>query len=181
MSDKRNYGLSTAAKRFLCALLVALPLTLGGVGSVHAQGARGCSLIGSWFGYDEFGSMYWTATHTGQNSSKGTSNLEVPSFDATLGGFFPDAEKITIARGSWKRLDGYTFAGAAIAMAVDAVGQTEYVLKVNGKNTLSAGCNSMWLEVTLEIYLPNQNPFTEDSFFDPIPLPGHPGYRMTAD
>lgn len=168
-----------ATKRMLYGFFVALPLALAGSATVHAGGASGCSFIGSWFGYDS-GAMYWTSTASGQNSSKGTYNLEVPSFDATLGSTFPTATKVTIGRGVWKRLDGYSFAVSLIAMVVDADGKTVWIAKLNTVDTMSVNCDTMWVENTLEIYLPWQNPFAETSYFDPIPLDGHSGYRMSV-
>lgn len=175
----KTCALSPAAKRVVCSLLVALPLLLNGSSSVHADKATSCSFIGSWFGYAA-GMMSWMSTNSGQNSSYGVSILEIPSFDATLGGTFA-ADKMTNARGFWKRLDSNSFAITGIAMAIDVDGQTIWVAKLSAVDTLAADCNSMWVESSLEIYLPWQNPIEEESFFDPITAPGHAGYRISAD
>jgi hypothetical protein len=174
-------GCWAAAKKFLRICAFASLLTLGSMGPIHADQPKGCSFIGSWFGFNAEPAMYWTSTANGQNSSEGTYILEVVGFEATLGGAFPTADRVTIGKGFWKRLDGYTFAGSLLVMVVDAEGQTVWVGKLNAVDTLSADCNSMWIETSLEIYMPWQNPFAEDSYFDPITFPGHSGFRMTVD
>jgi hypothetical protein len=160
--------------------VLTLALFFAGVDTGHADKAKGCSFIGSWFGYDS-GSMYWTSTANGQNSSSGTYILEVPSFDATLDSIFPTADRVTLGKGVWKRLDGFTFAVSLIAMAVDADGQTVWIAKLDTIDTLSADCQTMWVENAFEIYMPWQNPFAEESYFPPVQLDGHAGYRMNVD
>lgn len=177
-----SFGHRSATATILIRIFfVGILSALLGLGPVNADQQKGCSFIGSWFGFDAEGAMYWTSTASGQNSSEGTYMLEVPSFEATLGSAFPEADTATIGKGIWKRLDGHTFAGTLISIIVDADGQTVWVAKINALDTLSADCNSMWVEVSLEIFMPWQNPYTEESYFLPVQLDGHPGYRVTFE
>ena len=51
------------------------------------NGQRGrCHLAGSWMGYDINGMAYFVATHSATTGESGTSMLESPTFDKTLGG-----------------------------------------------------------------------------------------------
>jgi hypothetical protein len=118
---------------------------------------------------------------SGQNSSEGAYRIQVPGFDVTLSGAFSTAEKYLGGTGIWKRTGDYTFSFAVMFVAVDSEGNSIWTGKLAGIDTLSADCDSMWIEAELEIFLPWQNPFADDSFFDPVILDPHAGYRMTLD
>jgi hypothetical protein len=153
-----------------------------GAATAFAEKPQGCKVLGSWMGYDNVGDANWISMVMGQSSSKGTYILEAPGFDATLGGLYQDAVMGGTLRGVWKRTGPNTFAVTLIGLAVDSGGNTLYISKLSATDTfLAEDCNSMWIEGTLELFLPNQNPFDEEPFIGPFPLDPHWGYRMSVD
>jgi len=157
-------------------LILAVPLT----GSAEEQSnAQGCSILGSWIGYNELGAA-WMSTAIGQRTSSGTYILEYPGFDATLNNTYPQAVRVPPARGTWERTGGNTIAFTVIAFGVDANGQTVYIGKISGRDTLSENCSRLNVSSTLEVFLPTQNPFQDAPLFAVPPVP-HYGYRMRVD
>jgi len=150
---------------------------------------NGCKLYGSWLGYSaSTGDAWWMSTVSGQNASAGTVVLEVPGFDITLPvgeppePTFPGAIESTDLRGTWKRIDGNTFAYTVLGIVVDENGTTQYISKLTGTETLIDGCNTMFLENTaLQIFLPQADPFEDTALIGPIPFPDHYGFRMKVD
>jgi hypothetical protein len=172
----------------LSLALIMLPLAANANGPGGPEEPKdGCKLLGSWYGYDtDTLNVWWLSTASGQSSSQGTVILEVPGFDATLPvddiPTFPDVVGMTALRGVWKRTSGNTFEYTVLGIAVDAAGQSHYVGKLTGTETLSEDCGTMFLQETyLQIYLPNMDPFSDNAIAGPIPFPDHYGYRMEVD
>ena len=141
---------------------------------------QSCKLNGSWIGYSDTGA-WWMASPTGQSSKNGTTVLDVPGFDFTLGGAFP-VVKSSQLRGVWVRTGGNRFAYTVIGFAVDSNGDAQYVSKLTGTETIMDGCDVMFLEhTTLQIYAPDSDPFTDAPILDPMYFPDHYGFRMHVD
>ncbi|MCP4932990.1 MAG: hypothetical protein GY927_02020 [bacterium] len=147
-----------------------------------ADKSGGCNFQGSWFGVLPTSGKIFLSTAHGRSASTGTYSLEIPGFDATLGGFpgFEHAVKISTFRGTWERTGGNTFAFTLIAYAVDSDGITVGIGKVSGTDTLSEDCNSMYIENTTEVFYAGQDPFEDQPVFAIPPQP-HWGYRMRVD
>ena len=124
-------------------------------------GAQGCQPHGTWLGFDENGVTQWMSSVYGQSSSSGLNHLELPGFDYTLGGAFPDAVKGSMLRGVWERVDGDEFDFTMLGIIVDQSGATQWTLKVSGHVTLVDGCSREYVENTLEVYLPGMNPLQD--------------------
>jgi len=170
------------------APLELLLLVLLVVVSGSAFGKSGCSLQGSWIGFQDWpggdGNMFFIAQIAGKDESHGTTIVDTPGFDATLGGMFTTAVGNTDARGVWKRIDGYTFAHTAVLLAVDAGGNGLYIAKLSNVDNLADDCNvSHITDGTYNFYWPWQNPFdpTADPFFGPVPARDHDMYRMYVE
>ena len=157
------------------------------VGVAAAQSDDECSIIGSWiaFQYDEeleADVASWTSTANGKDESSGTNNFEAPAdYDLTLGGQFEDAQKVSVLRGLWERLDDRTFATSMIGIVVDSVGTTLYTVKFTGTNALDEGCDSMNVEGALEFFLAGVNPLTDDPSVGPVPVEPTTAYRIALD
>src|SRR5512144_2750922 len=127
-------------------LIVVACLALGaGILVTVAQDAaaeNGCSPIGTWatdpdVELDELNNEppAWIGTITGPSSSSGTVVTDVPHWPnltfidpATGEPAFPSAVRISALRGVWERTGGNTFAFTQIGWAVDAEGDSVYVV-----------------------------------------------------
>lgn len=139
-----------------------------------------CDIQGSWMGYDPDGLAFWVATLVGQSSSSGASMFEVPGYDLTLNGMFPNADKTSVARGMWKRIDGRTFGNTAVALVVDTDGNALYLWKLAAIDTVHADCNTLSIINTVEFFYPDRNPFEDAPFYTLYGYP-HTGMRITVD
>ncbi|MEJ2754233.1 MAG: hypothetical protein P8169_16410 [Chloroflexota bacterium] len=102
--------------KYLARILIATVLVTLSFASFAGNKMSGnCQLFGSWIGYDETGSAWWTSTVDGHSSARGTLILEVP--ESLL--FYPGATDATKARGVWERTSGKTFNWTVISIAVD--------------------------------------------------------------
>jgi len=161
--------------KFPTKLVVTLLLAVFAVPAFagDAQG-NGCKPLGSWLGYDAFGSAWWMTTTDGQSASHGTLNLEVPG--ATV--FFPGSAGVTEMRGVWERIGSGQFAWTAVGFAYDASQVTLGLARVSGKSTYSRDCNIEHLsDVFLEAFGPDAN-LDVDAPLWTMPLPDHDGYRV---
>jgi hypothetical protein len=160
--------------------ITGVMLLLMGSATAFAENSQGCNLQGSWMAYGTSGSAEAMSMVQGQSSSHGTYVINVPGFDTTLLATFPDAVMGATLRGVWTRTGGNTFADTLIGLVVDSEGNTLYIAKLNATNDLAEDCNSMWIESTLELFLPAANPFLDVPFMV-LDLPGHDAYRISVD
>lgn len=135
-----------------------------------------CKLTGSWIGYLG-SSASWTAVADGISQSYGSIVITYPGMDATLFGTFQTAVRISSFQGTWARKGGRNFAYATVAIAVDALGNTLWVGKLTGTETMQPGCNKELVTAKFAAYAPDADPFNDLPFFT-MDLPDHYGYRM---
>jgi hypothetical protein len=135
-----------------------------------------CKLTDSWIGY--LGpSASWTAIADGVSESHGTIAITYPAMDATLFGTFQSAVRISTFQGTWARKRGGKFAYSTVAIAVDALGNTLWVGKLSGTETMLSGCGTELVTAKFAAYATDANPFTDASFFT-MDLPDHYGQRI---
>lgn len=135
-----------------------------------------CKLTGAWIGY--LGpAASWTAIADGVSQSDGTIAITYPAMDATLFGTFQDAVRISSFQGTWVRKGGGKFAYTTVAISVDAAGNTLWVGKLEGTETMQPGCKSELVTAKFSAYAPDADPFRDEPFFK-MDLPDHYGYRM---
>jgi hypothetical protein len=140
-----------------------------------------CQLLGTWFGIvspDNPLLTGWVVSVTGQNNSHGTNNLEYPTFDPTLGGAFGMAARVSTLRGVWQRTGGNTFVYSFMGIAVTSENAPVWIGRVSGTIKLSADCSTELITAGLEIFLPNQSPFTDEPYMR-VPMDPHYGQRVT--
>jgi hypothetical protein len=173
------FGEEVKMKRCLLFYILAA-IFFWGITTVAIAGqGKGCSLQGAWAAISD-GSVV-IATYTGQSNNYGTINEEIPATDPTFGGIFPYVTKSSNLKGMWERTGGNTFVYTQIAVAVDAVGNVQYVAKNSGKKTLSDGCNMQTVESSIEFFVPpNINPFEDEAWLT-LPLDPIYAYRMRID
>jgi hypothetical protein len=173
----------------MLACLVLLGVGMGSPAIADSAG-KGCQFQGTWFGFNpDTGALTgWVVTVAGQASHGGTNNLEYPFFDPMLNGLFPTATAISTLRGSWVRTGGNTFDYTMIGIAIDATRNPVWIGKLSGHITLSADCNTETIEgTTLELFAPNENPYTGTKMElpfglpNPISQPTHWGFRTSID
>ena len=178
---KKGLYITSAAILLMTVCLLSFPP------SGIAGDKKGCSFLGSWYGYnppsenplvDE--TLLWIVNVMGQSQSSGTNNLEAPGYDPTFGGAFPTGVKVTNLRGAWQKTGRNTFSLTMIGFSVDSMGNTVGIGKMSGTSTLMNGCDTERLDLTLELFGPTDDPFTDDPFFG-FALPPHYGYRMVVD
>jgi hypothetical protein len=178
-SDRKEGDM--AVPKWLGVVAGALLLTVAPAALADSKGdPGGCNFPGSWIGYGANGVAAWMSTAAGLTASSGTYTLDIPGFDATLTGMFPDAVTATTLRGTWVRTGGNTIAFTVVGLAVDAEGETVWIGKLSGTDTISDSCSSIHIRNTLEVFVAGQDPFNDSTPYV-IPLPEHDGYRMRVD
>ena len=161
--------------RKLTLVAALLATSLASASAVHAADSA-CKLTGGWIGY--FGNVAgWTAVADGVSQSNGTITINYPALDPTLFGAFTDAVRVSSLQGVWERTGGSTFAYVTIGIAVDAQGNTLWIGKLYGTETMQAGCDVELVTATFEVYAPNANPFGDEPLLV-LPQAPHYGYRM---
>jgi hypothetical protein len=166
--------------RHILVGLLMLGLATPGLAFADGKG-QGCSFQGTWFGFDPgTGALTgWMVSVTGQASNAGVNNLEYPNFDPSLG-FLP-ATRISTLRGSWVRTGGNTFDYTMIGLATDSQLNIIWVGKLSGHITLSADCQTETIEgTTLEVFAPDQNPYSGELMIPVVHLPTHYGFRTSV-
>ena len=140
-------------------------------------GKGGCKATGSWYGYDESGSIWWISTVDRQSASHGTINLEIPGSANLFGAF-----AITELKGQWKRTSGNTFDWTVVGFSFDENIASHLIAKVRGTNVFDESCDKMMVtDIFMEVFLPTADIYsdppidTDDSFLD------HPGFRIKVD
>jgi hypothetical protein len=111
------------------------------------------------------------------SNSSGTITIAYPALDPTLFGAFPTAVRVSTLQGVWQRTGGKTFAYTTVGIAVDALGNTLWIGKLAGTETMQPGCGVELVTATFSVYAPNANPF-EDPALMVLPQADHYGYRM---
>jgi len=159
-------------------MAIGLVLLMASGVAIAGEG-KGCNLQGAWAAIAD-GSVV-IATYTGQSNNSGTINEEIPATDPTFGGLFPYVTKSSNLKGMWERTGGNTFVYTQIAVAVDALGNVQYVAKNSGNKTLSNDCNMQTVESSIEFFVPpNINPFEDEAWLT-LPLDPIYAYRMRID
>ena len=161
--------------KFPTRLFAALLMAVIAVSSSAGNGPEnGCKPLGSWLGYDAFGSAWWMTTADGQNASHGTLNLEVPGSVV----FFPGADGVTELRGVWEKTGANQVAWTVVGFAYDVNKITLGLARLSGKSTFRPGCDSERLsDVFLEAFAPDAD-LDIDAPIWTMPLPDHDGYRI---
>lgn len=168
-------------KSIICGLLfsIALGFTFSGV-TLADSANKGCSIQGSWFGVNDVGDTTltgWLITVTGKSANEGENNIEYPNFDATLGGNFPNAVSLSSSRGVWKRTGSNTFDYSFTGYAIDEFRVPVYIATVSGVATIIEDCRYEHITATIDVFLPNMDPFHADPLFS-IPMDPLYAYRM---
>lgn len=154
---------------------------------IGALADQDCEYIGSWFGYNSDGNIAWMSQANGKNSSHGTMFLELPGFDITFYGFFPDAINSTSnLKGTWTRTGGHTFSYATMGFATNATGDAVWAARLTGDVVVSEDCNTLEVSNTyLSFYdVDGSDPvpiWEEAPYIGPIPFAPHAGYRVNLD
>lgn len=171
-------------KKAMMKLIVVACIALGAsLPATTANAEEGCSPIGSWYGYYAPGDTNligprWISTISGASNSSGALALELNGgYDFTLSNWFPTAVDGTLIRGTWKRIGDNKLATSSLAMVRDASGNTVYIVKMYGTDTLIDGCNTVAVNVTLEIL----DPVTFESLTGPMPQALHYGHRIVVE
>lgn len=172
------------------AVILMFGLAVPGIALANGN-AKGCSLQGTWIGFDPLDNNAltgWIVSANGKSNDEGTNILEFPNFDPTLSGLFPSAVHASPSRGIWVRTGGNTFDYTMIAVAVDAAWDIVWVSKLSGHVTLIENCSIERIDDTkLEIYAPDQNPYTGTLMELPYGVPNpiafgtHYGFRARVD
>jgi hypothetical protein len=158
-------------------LMTAIAALCAGPTVLAADAA--CKLTGGWLGYFG-GSAGWVGVVDGVSNAYGTITIDYPALDPTLYGTFPTAVRVGTLRGVWERTGGRSFAYTTLAVAVDAQGNSLWLGKLAGTETLGPDCNVELITATFYAYAPNANPYT-DLPFATLPQPDHYGYRMHVE
>lgn len=154
---------------------------------INALADNDCEYIGSWFGYDSGENIAWMSQVNGKSSSQGTMLLELPGFDITFYGYFPDAVKSTTTlKGTWARTGGREFSYAAMGFAVDVAGDAVWAARLTGDVVVGEDCNTLAVNDTyLSFYkVDGDDPvpiWEEAPYIGPLAFAPHGGFRVELD
>ena len=123
-----------------------------------------CSRIGTWHGMGDQGFVWMAVDSPGQDATNGQLTIEWVMIDPTLGGFFPDAARITNGIGVWKKVNKQMYQYTWIAYGLDQDGIPIYTGRASGTATL-ADCNHVNLTYVLELWLAGEDISTDAPFF----------------
>jgi len=161
-------------KNAMKAILVLSVFIVGTSALAAGKVEDDCKLIGSWIGYDAYGSAWWMTTADGQNASVGTLNLEAPG--SAL--FLPGAAAVTELRGSWKKTGSHMYDWTVVGFSYDAASTTLNIARLSGKDTLSEDCDTLYVsDVALEVFTPDAD-LNTDPPIATSGFPDHEGYRI---
>ena len=168
-----------------------LVLGLAAPGLALAGDAKGCSILGTWLGFDPANNdalTGWVVSATGSSNNAGTNSLEYLNLDPTIGMLFPTAVRMNTLHGVWERTGGNTFNWTMIGYTVDAAGDIVWIGKLTGNTVTSDNCSvETILDTKLWIYAPDQNPYTGELMVlpygvpNPLLFPTHYGFRATVE
>jgi hypothetical protein len=146
-------------------LIVALGAALcPAAGLAQSVGFRECGIIGTWYGVGDSGTTWWATVTPGSTMIAGQFNMEWVLLEPTLGGFFPDAVRVTGASGVWKQLRHNTYEYTWVAHGLDASGAVVYTARVSGLHT-RVDCNHMNINYALELWYGFPDISTEPASF----------------
>ena len=158
---------------FLCAVLV-LPT----IPALAGQHEGDCKASGSWYGYDEYGSIWWTSTVDGQSASRGTLNLEIPGSVNFLDSPF----SVTEMKGQWIKIGGNAYDWTAVGFPFDENAASLLIVKVSGTNILGEDCDSMMVtNIVMEVFPPTADVYTDTPLAVDTSFVDHPGFRIKVD
>lgn len=164
-------------KRLSGFFLVA-GLALPVIPAVAGDHAGGCKAIGSWYGYDEFGSIWWTSTIDGQSASHGTMNLEIPASVNLFDGSY----SITELKGQWSKTGGSTYDWTSVGFPFDENAASLMIVKVSGTNILGEDCDSMMVtDIVMEVFSPFADIYSDTPIAVDTSFLDHPGFRIKVD
>jgi hypothetical protein len=103
-------------------------------GGFHRRGL--CSMVGTWQGEGPQGGIWFTVYTPGRNAINGQVTGESVLFDPTLGGFFPDAVRVTNPVGVWKKTGWRRYQFTTRAYGLDQYGEVIYTWRVSGETEL---------------------------------------------
>lgn len=154
----------------LLLLMLAVPVIAGG-------DKDGCKAAGSWYGYDESGSIWWISTVDGQSASHGTTNLEIPGSANIF-----EAFSITELKGQWKRTSGNTYDWTVVGFSFDENIESHLIAKVSGTNVFDEDCDKMMVtDIVMEAFLPFADIYSDTPIETDDSFPDHPGFRIKVD
>jgi len=139
-----------------------------------------CKLLGSWIGYDSYGSAWWMSTADGQNASRGTLNLEVPGSKF----FFDGAFSVTELRGSWVKTGKNTYDWTVVGFPYlgDEYATTMVLVKLSGVDTISKDCNTIYVtDAVMEVFAPDADINVDAPLSRSMFPPDHEGYRILVN
>jgi hypothetical protein len=158
---------------FFCAALV-----LSTFPAVAYSHSGDCKASGSWYGYDESGSIWWTSTIDGQSASRGTMTLEDPGSV----NFFDGAYAITELKGQWEKTAGNTYDWTVVGFPYDETAASLVIVKVSGTNIVGEDCDTVLItNIVMEVFPPFANIYTDDPVAVDDSFPDHPGFRIKVD
>jgi hypothetical protein len=149
-----------------CALLVVVALMLGS-GVALAQ-SNNCGRVGTWFGQGDSGITWIAGDNPGTSATVGQVALEWVLMDPTLGGFFPDAVRVTNARGVWEKVNQNKYKYTWVAYAFDGAGQPVFVARASGDATM-AGCDTVNITYALALFSPGQKIWSDTPEYGTFP------------
>ncbi len=141
-------------------VLAVLTLGAGWVAAADAQTPGPCTEPGSWLGVADNGFKWMNIITRGQDATSGQLDLAWVIVDPTLGGAFPNAARVTPARGVWKKTSARDALWTWTSYGLDDGGTPAYVIRASGTHHM-ADCDHLEISYTLDVFLPSQNMATD--------------------
>jgi len=123
-----------------------------------------CGRIGTWHGMGDQGFAWMAVDSPGQDATNGQISIEWVMIDPTLGGFFPDAARVTNGLGVWKKVNKHVYQYTWIAYGLDQAGIPIYTGRASGTATLT-DCDHVDVTYVLELWLAGDDISSDPPFF----------------
>jgi hypothetical protein len=156
--------LSFGAIALGCTALFIIGMTPTDAKPFGLQNKGLCSMVGTWHGEDYQGNTWMTMYTPGRNAIYGQVTGEFVLFDPTLGGFFPDAVRVTNPFGVWKKVGWRTYQYTTRAYGLDQDGGVVYTWRVSGETEL-VDCDYVDSTFVMELWLGDADISTDPPIF----------------
>jgi len=144
----------------VCAMIAA-PALVGGT-DMEQHSRNACKMGGAWFGGNVFGP--WTSVIVENSHQNGTVVTDWGGGTGSWFGICPGSVEISNGLGVWERTGPRSFNFTGISFSIDADDNVVCIWKNSGWGELDPGCESGWLNATLEFFAPDANPFEDEPY-----------------
>ncbi len=153
------------ARLVVCIVVFAMisAPALAGEPDTEQKSRNACKLGGAWFGENALGP--WTAVVVENTRQSGTVVIDWAGGTGEFFGICSGAVAISNGLGVWEKTGPRSFSFTGISFSIDADSNIVCTWKNSGWGELDPGCETGWLNATIEFFAPDANPFEEEPYY----------------